>query len=250
MYECERIDLMQTPIAVKTTALSKAFEGREVLCPCTLAVNQGAIYGILGPNGAGKTTLLKLIAGLLHPTQGYAEVCGIAVSTDRAGYLRRIGCLIETPCFYDHLSARENLSIHLSYMGCAGDIERSLRLVGLENTGEQPVSQFSLGMRQRLGIARTIAHNPSVLLLDEPINGLDPIAIREMRQLFHALRENGVTILLSSHILTEVEQTVDRVAVLSQGRMVLEEEMDQLKAAHPDDLEDYLISKMNGGFSC
>lgn len=197
---------MDTKVAIQTKNLCREFDGKAVLNCLEIKVVQGEIYGILGVNGAGKTTLLKLIAGLLEPTEGGAYVLGENSWEKRDKVLQNIGTLIEAPYFYEHLSASQNLSIHLEYMGVSADIDKALGHVGLSNVGNKPVSKFSLGMRQRLGIARSIIHKPRVLLLDEPINGLDPVAIREMRELFISLKNEGMTILLSSHILSEVEQ--------------------------------------------
>lgn len=241
---------MNKLLAVHTNCLTKVFSGEEVLKRCSISVNQGEIYGILGANGAGKTTLLKLIAGLLEPTEGSAEVMGMDSHIQKPQVLRQTGIFIETPYFYEHLSASENLSIHLEYMGTSGDIQDALKQVGLNSTGTKPVAQFSLGMRQRLGIARALIHRPQVLLLDEPINGLDPIAIREMRELFGQLKARGMTLLISSHILSEIEQTADRVGILAYGQLILEERMSVLKQQHPNDLENYLIGVMNGGVLC
>lgn len=241
---------MNKLLAVHVNYLTKAFSSEEVLKRCNLSVNPGEIYGLLGSNGAGKTTLLKLIAGLLEPTEGSAKVMGLDSHAQKSQVLKQMGIFIETPYFYEHLSASENLSIHLDYMGTFGNVQQALNRVGLGHTGHKPVSQFSLGMRQRLGIARSIIHRPPVLLLDEPINGLDPVAIREMRELFRQLSLEGMTLIISSHILSEITQTVDRVGILMNGQIVLDESMSLLNQKHPHDLENYLISIMNGGILC
>lgn len=238
---------MEQQFAVKTKNLCKEFDGKAVLNHLDISVAQGEIYGILGANGAGKTTLLKLIGGLLEPSEGAAFVLDKNSWQDRNVVLANIGSLIEVPVFYEHLTATENLSIHLEYMGASGDVKKALEKVGLDDVGNKPVSKFSLGMRQRLGIARSIIHKPKVLLLDEPINGLDPVAIREMRELFITLKNEGMTILLSSHILSEVEQTVERVAIIAKGNLILEASMSELKTEHQTGLEDFLITKMSGG---
>lgn len=238
---------MEQQFTVQTKGLCKEFDKKAVLSRLEINVRQGEIYGILGANGAGKTTLLKLIAGLLEPTEGGTYVLGKNSWQDRNVVLDSIGSLIEVPTFYEHLSAYENLSIHLAYMGTSADIKKTLERVGLGDVGNKPISKFSLGMRQRLGIARSFIHNPKVLLLDEPINGLDPVSIREMRELFISLKKEKVTILMSSHILSEVEQTADRVAVIANGRLMLEAAMSELKAEHQSNVEDYLITKMSGG---
>lgn len=238
---------MEQQLAVQTKKLCKEFDRQLVLSHLEIKVAQGEIFGILGANGAGKTTLLKLIAGLLEPTDGAAYIFGKNTREDRNTVLSDLGILIEMPTFYEHLSAAENLSIHLEYMGKSADIKSVLERVGLDGVGNKPVSKYSLGMRQRLGIARSFIHKPKVLLLDEPINGLDPVAIREMRELFLSLKKEGTAILLSSHILNEVEQTVERVAIIAKGNLILEADMKELKATHQSNLEDFLITKMSGG---
>jgi len=238
---------MEQQFAVHTNRLCKEFYGKNVLNRLEMKVKQGEIYGILGVNGAGKTTLLKLMAGLLEPTEGGAYVLAKNAWDQRDQVLGNIGSLIEVPYFYEHLNAAHNLSIHLRYMGMDADISKALDRVGLGDVGDKPVSKFSLGMRQRLGIARSMIHSPKILLLDEPINGLDPVAIKEMRDLFISLKNQGVTILLSSHILSEVIQTVERVAVIANGTLTLEANVKDLIVEHQNNLEDFLIEKMRGG---
>jgi ABC-2 type transport system ATP-binding protein len=233
---------------ITTKNLIKTFGGQEVIKNCDLSVRQGEIYGFLGANGAGKTTVLKLIAGLLRPTAGEVTVMGMKYRESREEILRNVGSLIEVPAFYDHLSARENLEIHLAYMGIQdADIESALTRVGLPGTTNQPVAQFSLGMRQRLGIARAIIHKPKLLLLDEPINGLDPMGIRDMRHLFLSLaREDGMTLMVSSHILGEIKHIADRVGVIAGGVVVREVAIPELKQKHPEGLEEYFLDIMSG----
>lgn len=162
--------------------------------------------------------------------------------------LQELGILIETPVFYETLSAKENLYLHLQYMGKKGDIEESLAIVGLGNVDKKPVQSFSLGMRQRLGIARTLVHNPKILILDEPINGLDPLGIIEMRELFLKLsREKGKTLLISSHILSEIEHVADKIGVLVNGHIAAEESMHNLRANNSENLEDYFLQILKGG---
>ena len=150
-------------IAICTRQLAKSFAGREGLRPCSLTVERGTLYALLGKNGAGKTTLFKLLLGFLRPTAGSAEV------------LRHTGCLIETPVFYEHLSAAENLRLHLACMECSAAPAPLLARVGLDCADDRPVRAYSLGMRQRLALARALSHRPEVLILDEPFNGLDPL---------------------------------------------------------------------------
>ena len=237
-----------TNTAVEIRNLTKVFDGKEVLRGCNLTVQSGTIYGLLGANGAGKTTMFKLITGLLSPTAGNIKVQGETLSIDKKDFLRKIGILIETPVFYDHLSARENLEIHLSYMEHGFQkIEQILEMVGLGDTGKQPVSKFSLGMKQRLAIGRAISHSSQILILDEPINGLDPMGIRQMRDLFLSLAKDGMTILISSHILSEVEHIADVVGVLTDGSVVQEVAISEIKKQYPNGLEDYFFQIMSGG---
>ena len=234
---------------LKVRNVAKAFNGREMIHGMNLSVERGMIYGLLGVNGAGKTTTFKMITGLLRPDSGEIIFSGTSVSGQDKGFLREMGILIETPVFYEHLSARENLELHLQYMGCGVDkIEEVLNRAGLQNTGRQPVSKFSLGMRQRLAIARAISHGPKLLVLDEPVNGLDPVGIRQMRELFLSLaRESGMTLLVSSHILSEIEHVADRVGVLADGSIAKEVSIEQVRKDCPEGLEDYFFNIMNGG---
>lgn len=239
---------MNKSLAVQTKKLTKVFPGNEAVKNCNMNVELGTIYGLLGPNGAGKTTLFKIISGLLTPTMGNAQVLGKDIVSERDIILSKIGTIIETPIFYEHLSAAGNLGIHLAYMKKKpGDIDAVLSKVGLSNTGVQPVSKFSLGMRQRLAIARAIIHKPELLILDEPINGLDPMGIREMRDFFIALvKEQNMTLLISSHILTEIEHIADTIGIIKDGTIVREVSMAELKSESPSGLEDYFMDIMTG----
>ena len=239
---------MNKSLAVQTKKLTKVFPGNEAVKNCSINVERGTIYGLLGPNGAGKTTLFKIISGLLTPTMGNAQVLGKDIVSERDIILSEIGTIIETPIFYEHLSAAGNLGIHLAYMKKKPeDIDTVLSKVGLSNTGVQPVSKFSLGMRQRLAIARAIIHKPQLLILDEPINGLDPMGIREMRDFFIALvKEQNMTLLISSHILTEIEHIADTIGIIKDGTIVREVSMAKLKSESPSGLEDYFMDIMTG----
>ena len=239
---------MNKSLAVQTKKLTKVFPGNEAVKNCNMNVERGTIYGLLGPNGAGKTTLFKIISGLLTPTMGNAQVLGKDIVSERDIILSEIGTIIETPIFYEHLSAAKNLGIHLAYMKKKPeDIDTVLSKVGLSNTGVQPVSKFSLGMRQRLAIARAIIHKPQLLILDEPINGLDPMGIREMRDFFIALvKEQNMTLLISSHILTEIEHIADTIGIIKDGTIVREVSMAKLKSESPSGLEDYFMDIMTG----
>lgn len=235
--------------AVKIRGLTKAFGGREVIQNCSMTVEKGDIYGFLGKNGAGKTTVFKILLGLLQPTAGEATVLGLDSVKGNLDILKRTGSLIETPIFYEHLSATENLQIHLDYMDYPNaDIVGTLELVGLPKVGSQPVSTFSLGMRQRLAIARALIHKPELLILDEPVNGLDPVGIKEMRELFCKLvKEREITILLSSHILSEIEQTANRIGVIVNGTVVQEVMPQEIRKQYSGGLEEYFMTITKGG---
>lgn len=226
--------------------LVKVFNDKEVISHCNMNVKKGTIYGFLGANGAGKTTLLKLIAGLLKPTSGKITISGMSIEKDRNILLKEIGTLIEVSAFYEHLSAEDNLKIHLSYMDCPKtDINSTLTKVGLENVDLIPVSKYSLGMKQRLAIARAIIHNPHILLLDEPINGLDPLGIKQMRSLVLSLsKESGMTIIISSHILSEIEQIADTIGIIKNGTIIEEIQSAEILKDNAVSLEDYYFSKM------
>ncbi len=193
-------------IVISASNLTKIFSGKEVIRNCTFSVDRGSIYGFLGRNGAGKTTVFKLLLGLLKPSAGTANVLGLDSMRDNEAILRRTGSLIETPVFYEHLSATDNLRLHLAYMGIEdADVEPTLCRVGLPGTGSQTVSIFSLGMRQRLAIARAIIHRPEVLILDEPVNGLGPVGMKEMRILFRRLvKTESLFPICSDHLTIEV----------------------------------------------
>ncbi len=229
---------------IKTHDLCKSYGNIPVLSHIHFDVKKGELVGLLGGNGAGKTTLLKLLCGLLEPTEGEAEVFGYSPWNERDKVLNRLGVMIETPVFYEHLPAYENIKIHLEYLNVKADISKILRSVGLSTVKNKPVSKFSMGMKQRLGIARAISHNPDILLLDEPINGLDPVTIKDMRELFIHLKEKGTTIILSSHILGEILQTAESVVVISNGRLERLGKMDDLQNEYGLETENYLIERM------
>lgn len=233
---------------IKASNLVKTFNDKTVIDNCTLNVKKGSIYGLLGANGAGKTTLFKLLTGLLKPTNGTIEILEKTTTDSAQSMLRQIGSLIDTPQFYQHLDAKDNLEIHLSYMGVKGvDVMKTLSVVGLSDVERKPISKYSLGMRQRLAIARAIIHNPRILILDEPVNGLDPIGIKEMRTLFLDLVNiNGMTILLSSHILSEIQHIADIVGVMVDGKIVEEVKLEKVTMQYHN-LENYFFDVMSRG---
>lgn len=216
---------------VKTNQLTKVYDGKEVVSAVNMNVKKGEIYGFLGPNGAGKTTVMKMLTNLTKPTSGDVEILG-EILTDRSyEILKRMGSIIEYPIFYEKLTASETLELHCEYMGYYDkkEIAHVLNLVKLTNTENKQVKDFSLGMKQRLGIARAIITKPELLILDEPINGLDPVGIKELRELFKMLcKEYGITIIISSHILAEIEQLVDTIGVIKNGRLITEVAMDTI----------------------
>ncbi|MBC2398809.1 MULTISPECIES: ABC transporter ATP-binding protein [Clostridium] len=240
---------MNNSIVVKTENLTKTFYSKEVVKNFNMTVYEGSIYGFLGANGAGKTTIFKLVTDLLKPTMGKIEILGMDMAVSKNDILRNIGCIIETPVFYEHLSAAENLKIHLGYMHREeNNIEQTLECVGLVGVGKQSVSTFSIGMRQRLAIARAIIHKPKLLILDEPISGLDPMGIRDMRELFLKLaKTHNMTILISSHILSEIEHIADTIGVINNGKIVKEAALSSLKTQFTHGLENYFLDVMNGG---
>lgn len=210
---------------IKTVDLSKVYKGASVVKDVNLNIIKGELYGFIGRNGAGKTTTMRMILNLVKPTSGHVELFGEKV-TDKnmPSNLRKIGAIIETPGFYMNLSARENLDIHRLMMNVSdkNSIERELVRVGLSEEGNKKVCNYSMGMRQRLGIARALLHKPELLLLDEPINGLDPQGVVEIRELLLKIVAEGTTILVSSHILSEVERIVTRIGILNKGKLMEE----------------------------
>lgn len=225
---------------VKTNQLTKVYEGKEVVSAVNMNVKKGEIYGFLGPNGAGKTTVMKMLTNLTKPTSGDVEIFGERLTDRSYELLKRMGTIIEYPIFYEKLTARETLELHCEYMGYYNkqEIAHVLNLVKLTNTEEKRVKDFSLGMKQRLGIARAIITKPELLILDEPINGLDPIGIKELRELFKMLcTEYGITIIISSHILGEIEQLADTIGVIKEGRLLTEVTMDTINRNQADYIE-------------
>lgn len=212
--------------------ITKQYPGTCALNQVNMEIKKGEIYGFIGGNGAGKTTLLRVITGLITETEGTVNLFG---KTDKEGLERgrkRIGCLIEQPAFYPYLSARENLEYFRIQRGYPDKkcIEQALEVVNLTNTGKKKYKQFSLGMKQRLGVALAIMGKPDLLILDEPINGLDPTGIVEFREMMKFLnKEHGMTILISSHILSELEQVAERYGIIHEGRLVKEVTQEELE---------------------
>jgi ABC-2 type transport system ATP-binding protein len=210
---------------VAATGLTKRLGGREVVSEVTFEVARGAVFGFLGPNGAGKTTTIRMLLGLVYPDAGRVTVFGQSVSRHPERLLGRVGAFIEGPGYVPYLSARANLGRFLAAERVsrgerAARIEQALAAVGLERVAETPLSRYSLGMRQRLGLAQTLVAERDLYVLDEPSNGLDPSGMREVRRLISDLAASGKTVLLSTHLLSEAEQICSHIGFMSQGRLI------------------------------
>jgi ABC-2 type transport system ATP-binding protein len=216
---------------VETEALTKRFGERTVVDRVDLRVPRGVAFGYLGPNGAGKTTLIRVLLGLTPASSGSMRLLGLPVPERRAAALGRVGAIVEEPKFHGHLTGRENLQLVAAARdrAAAGRINESLERVGLTARAGDRVRTYSLGMRQRLGIARCLLADPELLILDEPMNGLDPAGILEFRGFVRSFVADGGTIVLSSHLLDEVEKTCDHVAIVDRGRVVVQGSIDELR---------------------
>lgn len=216
---------------LQTNHLTKIIDKKELVRNVNMHVRKGEIYGFLGPNGAGKTTVMKMLTNLWKPTDGSIELFGEKLTPISYEVLKRMGSIIEFPTFYEHLSGKENLQLHCEYMGYYNpdSVENALEMLELTDAGEKPVKAYSLGMKQRLGIARAILCRPELLILDEPTNGLDPAGMKQLRDLFKMLcAEYGITIVISSHILSEVESIADTIGIINHGNMMKEISMKEI----------------------
>lgn len=214
---------------LETKGLTKIFGrgGREQVAvdAVSMHVEAGRVYGLLGPNGAGKSTLLKMVTGMLHPSSGEILFDG---HPWRRGDLYEIGSLIENPPLYPNLTARENMGVRATMLGVDGSqIDEVLETVGLTGTGSKRAGSFSLGMKQRLGIALALVGRPKLLVLDEPANGLDPIGIEDLRAQIRSFAESGITVVVSSHILTEVAHVADRIGIIAEGSLAFEGDFEE-----------------------
>ncbi|PPQ53069.1 lantibiotic ABC transporter ATP-binding protein [Paenibacillus peoriae] len=208
-------------IILQTKNLCKTFGRQQAVNNVTLSIQENSVYGLLGPNGAGKSTTLKMLTGMLRPTSGEILFQGKPWSRKD---LSQIGALIESPPLYENLTARENLKVRTTLLGLPdSQIDEVLNIVDLTHTGKKRSGQFSMGMKQRLGIAIALLNHPKLLILDEPTNGLDPIGIQEQRELIRSFPKQGITVILSSHILSEVEQIVDHVGIIAGGVLAYQE---------------------------
>ena len=220
------------PYILQTNNLTKTIGGKNLVKGVSLHVKNGEIYGFLGPNGAGKTTVMKMITNLWKPTDGSIEIFGKILTPQSYEVLKRIGSIIEFPTFYNHMTGYENLRLHCEYMGYYkhDSIENALDMLDLADAAQKPVKNYSLGMKERLGIARAILCKPELLILDEPTNGLDPAGMKQIRDLLKTLcEEYGITIMVSSHILSEIESIADTIGVINHGMMIKEIGMKEIE---------------------
>ena len=220
------------PFILQTNRLSKKIGSKMLVTDVDIHIRKGEIYGFLGPNGAGKTTVMKMITNLWKPASGTIELFGERLTPKSYDVLKRMGSIIEFPVFYDHMTGRENLQLHCEYMGYynTGSVENAMQMLNLTDAADQPVRNYSLGMKERLGIARAVMCKPELLILDEPTNGLDPAGMKQIRDLLKMLSsEYGITIMISSHILSEVESIADTVGIIHHGRMMKEIRMHDIE---------------------
>lgn len=219
---------------LKTTNLSRNFGKHSAVTDVSIHVREKSVYGLLGPNGAGKSTILKMVTGMLRPTSGTIEFASHAWNRQD---LKHIGALIENPPLYENLTAFENLKVRTILLDLPEQrINDVLKIVDLQNTGKKKAGQFSMGMKQRLGIAIALLNHPSLLILDEPTNGLDPIGIGELRNLIRSFPQQGITVILSSHILSEVQLIADDIGIIANGTLGYEGEMQ-----HSGNLEELFL---------
>lgn len=226
------------PYILQTNQLTKSIRGKAIIKDVNLHIKKGEIYGFLGSNGAGKTTVMKIITNLWKPTKGSIELFGETLTPKSYEVLKRIGSIIEFPIFYDNMTGYENLNIHCEYMGYYnhGSIEKALDMLDLKGAANKLVRDYSLGMKERLGIARAIICKPELLILDEPTNGLDPAGMKQIRDLLKILcTEYEITIMISSHILSEIESIADTIGIINNGTMIKEiglKEIEQMNLAY------------------
>lgn len=225
---------------LETKELTKKFGRQKAVANLSLQIEKNSVYGLLGPNGAGKSTTLKMITGMLHKTSG--EILFEDKPWSRAD-LEKICALIEMPLLYDNLTAWENLKVRTLLLGLPDSrIKEVLEIVDLKNTGKKKSGQFSIGMKQRLGIAIALLNHPRLLILDEPTNGLDPLGIQELRDLIKSFPEQGITVILSSHILAEVEQIADHIGIINNGRLEYQNAIN-----HQENLEELFMNVVKKG---
>ncbi|MED4653698.1 ABC transporter ATP-binding protein [Bacillus pseudomycoides] len=216
---------------VETNNLTKKYKNSSVVSGVNLKIPEGEFYGFLGPNGAGKTTSIRMLLGLIKATEGNITIFGKDLNKNRLSILSDVGALVENPSYYAHLNAIENLEVYRILRNIPKEkVHAVLKTVGLQNAAHQKVKEYSLGMKQRLGLAIALLGDPRLLILDEPTNGLDPQGIHEMRELIKSLaKERGITILVSSHLLSEIDQMATYVGIISKGRLIFQDKIEILR---------------------
>ena len=239
------------PYILQTNQLTKHIGGKKLVSSVDLHISKGEIYGFLGPNGAGKTTIMKMITNLWKPTSGTIEIFGELLTPHSYEVLKRMGSIIEFPTFYDHLTGRENLQLHCEYMGYYNmdSVQDTLEMLDLRAAADQSVKSYSLGMKERLGIARAIMCKPELLILDEPTNGLDPAGMKQIRDLLKTLcSEYGITIMISSHILSEVESIADTGGIIHHGKLLKEVRMKDIEELNMNYIELSVLNEKKASF--
>jgi len=231
---------------LSASLLCKKFSNFTAVTDFDLSLKPGEIFGILGPNGAGKTTIIRMLLGLIKPSSGEVVINGFSLSGNFVNAIKNIGCLVETPFFYNYLSGRENLELLFKIsnpkLNPHQDVEQTLKLVKLFDRADDTVKKYSQGMRQRLGIAAAILHKPKIVILDEPTNGLDPEGMIEIRKLILSMAKNqNISFLISSHLLSEIEQLCHRIAILNLGKTIAMGSVSQLIQPGDDNLEDLFL---------
>lgn len=252
-YVTDRATDHTTDCIITTEQLTKKYKNFTSVNNVSLHIRKGSIYGFLGPNGAGKSTTMKMLLGLTKPTSGSFTIDGKHFPADRLAILKEIGSFIESPSFYSNLTGRENLDIIRRILGLpASSVDEALDLVGLSEFGNRLAKKYSLGMKQRLGLASALLGEPPVLILDEPTNGLDPAGIHEIRNLIKSLpKRYACTVLISSHMLSEIELIADDIGILNHGKLLFEGSLDDLKATakragfESDNLEEMFLSMID-----
>lgn len=224
--------------AIETNGLTRSFGAQLAVNDLNLLAPEAGVYGFLGPNGAGKTTTIRMLLGLIRPNAGEVHLFGEPLAGNHQSLMRRVGALVETPSLYPHLTGRENLEVTRRLLGAKRElIDRALGIVKLAADAHRRVREYSLGMRQRLGLALALLNNPQLLILDEPANGLDPAGIHEMRDLIRRLpAEFGITVFLSSHLLSEVEQVANHIGIINQGSLLFQGTLAELQAERREHL--------------
>ena len=219
---------------IETHRLTRCFGAQLAVDDLNLQAPEAGVYGFLGPNGAGKTTAIRMLLGLIRPDAGEVHLFGAPLAANRQQLMRRVGALVEAPSLYPHLTGRENLEVTRQMLGAPRAlIDRALDIIKLQQDAHRRVREYSLGMRQRLGLALALLNKPELLILDEPTNGLDPAGIHEMRDLLRRLpAEFGVTVFLSSHLLSEVEQIASHIGIIHEGRLLFQGTLSELQDAH------------------